>query len=76
MLKARNGDMPGITMITRMDCDARRGMSENAASRVISWLLVLTGVAVLIAGNVWLWTHYGAAIFFETIRAGLVGCVS
>jgi len=43
--------------------------------RPILWPLILTGAAVLAAGNVWLWTHYGAAVFFETIRAGLAGCV-
>ena len=30
--------------------------------------------AILLAATVALWAHYGTAIFFETIRAGLVAC--
>ena len=28
----------------------------------------------VLAGTIALWAHYGTAIFFETIRAGLVAC--
>jgi len=31
-------------------------------------------VAVIFAGTGLLWAHYGAAVFFETIRAGFVAC--
>ena len=31
-----------------------------------------TGPAL--AGTVLLWAHYGATVFFETIRAGLTAC--
>ena len=38
-------------------------------------LLAAAAVAgVLLAGTVMLWAHYGTAVFFETIRAGLVAC--
>jgi hypothetical protein len=30
--------------------------------------------AVLLAGSVLLWAHYGTTVFFETIRAGFVAC--
>jgi hypothetical protein len=31
-------------------------------------------IGLVLAGTIALWAHYGAAIFFETIRAGLVAC--
>jgi hypothetical protein len=31
-------------------------------------------VAAVLAGTVLLWAHYGATVFFETIRAGFVAC--
>jgi hypothetical protein len=38
-------------------------------------LLAVAGiVGVLLAGTVVLWAHYGTAVFFETIRAGLIAC--
>lgn len=30
--------------------------------------------AVLLLGALALWLHYGAAVFFETIAAGIAGC--
>jgi hypothetical protein len=33
-----------------------------------------SAVALVLAGTVLLWAHYGAAVFFETIRAGFVAC--
>ena len=38
--------------------------------------LILTGAAagLALAGTAWLWADFGAAVFFETIRAGLVMC--
>jgi hypothetical protein len=37
-------------------------------------LLIAAIVGLLLAGTVGLWAHYGTAVFFETIRAGLVAC--
>jgi hypothetical protein len=38
-------------------------------------LLAAAGiVGILLAGTVALWAHYGTAVFFETIRAGLIAC--
>ncbi len=37
------------------------------------WLAIGLGVSLLVA-TLLLWAHYGAAVFFETIRAGFVAC--
>ena len=31
-------------------------------------------VVIALAGTGGLWLHYGTAVFFETIRAGFIGC--
>ena len=54
-------------------------MSENAANADIwphraALFLVAAVVGAIMAGTIALWAHYGTAIFFETIRAGLVAC--
>ena len=38
--------------------------------------LWLAGAVVVVAlsGTVMLWAHYGATVFFETIRAGFAAC--
>jgi hypothetical protein len=38
--------------------------------------LLVAGAAGVLAllGTVLLWAHYGATVFFETIRAGLAAC--
>ena len=54
-------------------------MSGNAANadtlpHRAALLLVAAVIGAILAGTVALWAHYGTAIFFETIRAGLVAC--
>jgi len=54
-------------------------MSEtlpNAASRRISWPLVAVGLAfgAMLAIACALWVHYGTAVFFEIMRAGIAAC--
>ena len=51
-------------------------MPETIAPRAPLRPLIVAGVvvAVALAGTVLLWAHYGATIFFETIRAGFVAC--
>ncbi|HLN40259.1 MAG TPA: hypothetical protein VK337_20940, partial [Xanthobacteraceae bacterium] len=53
-------------------------MPETVAPRSpsLSRPLLLAGVAVALAllGTVMLWAHYGATVFFETIRAGFAAC--
>jgi hypothetical protein len=51
-------------------------MRESFAPPVISRPLIVAGAVIVlaVAGTVWLWSQYGTTIFFETIRAGFVGC--
>ena len=51
-------------------------MSETAAPRLLTRPVLLGGAAVALAlgGTALLWAHYGATVFFETIRAGLAAC--
>lgn len=38
-------------------------------------LLGLTALgAVVVAGTIALWAHYGSTVFFEMIRAGFIAC--
>ncbi len=32
-------------------------------------------VAVLVAGAIMLWAHYGTAVFYEMIAAGIASCL-
>ena len=36
--------------------------------------LVTAVVVLLLAGTVALWAHYGTAVFYETILAGIAAC--
>jgi hypothetical protein len=48
---------------------------SSAEPRRVMPVLLLAGVmALLLAASGALWAHYGTAVFFETIRAGLVAC--
>jgi hypothetical protein len=51
-------------------------MPETVATRPMSRPLLVAAVAVALAlaGTILLWAHYGAAVFFETIRAGFAAC--
>ncbi len=51
-------------------------MPQTVVPRVTSWPLIAAGMlaALALASTVLLWTHYGTAVFFETIRAGFVAC--
>ena len=51
-------------------------MPEIVAPRLPSrpLLVAAASAAVMFGGAVLLWAHYGATIFFETIRAGFVAC--
>ena len=39
-----------------------------------SIVLAAAVTGLVLAGTIALWAHYGTAIFFETIRAGLIAC--
>jgi hypothetical protein len=51
---------------------------ESYAPRLtsISRPVLFAGAAAMAAAGVtfWLWAHYGATVFFETIRAGFAAC--
>jgi hypothetical protein len=32
------------------------------------------GALAMLAASAWLWAQYGAALFFEIMRAGFAGC--
>jgi len=51
-------------------------MPETASPHPLTRLLLVAGgiAALLLAATVLLWAHYGATVFFETIRAGFVAC--
>jgi hypothetical protein len=47
----------------------------NAAAPHRGAIVLAAGVTGLVlAGTTALWAHYGTAVFFETIRAGLIAC--
>jgi len=49
---------------------------DSAAPHSLSrpLLAIAALVAIALGGTLWLWAHYGTAVFFETIRAGFVAC--
>jgi hypothetical protein len=50
-------------------------MSEAVVPRRTLPILLVAGLlGVVFAGTAALWLHYGTAVFFEMIRAGLVAC--
>jgi hypothetical protein len=51
-------------------------MPDAATTRLTlrTTLAIAATCAVLLAGSVLLWAHYGTTVFFETIRAGFVAC--
>ena len=38
-------------------------------------MVVAATIGILLAGTVALWAHYGTAVFFETIAAGIAACL-
>jgi hypothetical protein len=51
-------------------------MRETVAPPSMSRSLLIAAAASIVAvmATVVLWAHYGATVFFETIRAGFVAC--
>jgi hypothetical protein len=43
-----------------------------APRAIVTGIALLTGV--LIAGTLALWAHYGTAVFFEIVAAGIAAC--
>jgi hypothetical protein len=38
-------------------------------------LLIAAVLGILVAGSVALWAHYGTAVFYEMIVAGIAACL-
>ena len=49
-------------------------ISDAIAPRRAAIVIAAGALGLVLAGTVALWAHYGTAIFFETIRAGLIAC--
>ena len=49
-------------------------MSNAVAPRRGAIALAAGAMGLVLAGTIALWTHYGTAVFFETIRAGFIAC--
>lgn len=45
----------------------------RSAGSAVAIMLAAAGAAILVAASA-LWFHYGTAVFFETIAAGIAGC--
>lgn len=54
------------TSATTGDRDARRRATVLA--------VVLGGMGLILAGALLLWAHYGTAVFFEMVAAGIAAC--
>jgi len=61
--RLRDRDMPEDASISSADVSRRSAV-----------LLVAAAAGLMLAGTIALWAHYGTAVFFETIRNGLVAC--
>jgi hypothetical protein len=51
---------------------AELASAPNSSLRSLVWGAVAAGV--LLAAAIVLWAHYGSAVFFEMIRAGIAMC--
>jgi hypothetical protein len=52
--------------------EAHAGSSTRLSGPLVAIAVV---VAVLLAGTAVLWAHYGTAVFYEMIVAGLAACL-
>jgi hypothetical protein len=48
--------------------------TESPAARRAGFVLAAGAGGAVLAATIALWAHYGTAVFFETIRTGLVAC--
>ena len=65
-------DNPDRTYVMPMPDDI--SISDAIAPRRAAIAIAAGALGLVLAGTVALWAHYGTAIFFEMIRAGLVAC--
>ena len=38
-------------------------------------IIIAAAIGILLAGTVALWAHYGTAVFYEMIAAGIAACL-
>jgi hypothetical protein len=57
-----------------MDMPEDISISDAIAPRRAAIVFAAGALGLVLAGTVALWAHYGTAIFFETVRAGLMAC--
>jgi hypothetical protein len=58
-----------------MQEEDKAAMRETVAPPSMSRSLLIAAAAIVaVMATVVLWAHYGATVFFETIRAGFVAC--
>ncbi|HEY7245882.1 MAG TPA: hypothetical protein VH678_18590 [Xanthobacteraceae bacterium] len=54
-------------------------MSETVSTQTRrlsrSLAIVAAGAGMLLAGTLALWAHYGSAVFYEMIAAGIAACL-
>jgi hypothetical protein len=65
-------DNPDRSYVMAMPEDL--SISDTVAPRRAAIVIAAGALGLVLAGTVALWAHYGTAIFFEMIRAGLVAC--
>ena len=65
-------DNPDRTYV--MDMPEDLSISDAVVPRRAAIVIAAGALGLVLAGTVALWAHYGTAIFFEMIRAGLVAC--
>jgi hypothetical protein len=73
----RDATMPDATMPDSTMPDTTMADTMAAPTPGFSRpLAVVTAVVViLLVGTVVLWAHYGTAVFYETILAGIAACI-
>ena len=59
-----------------IDCEQRTDnkLAKSEPEETDAFALVTAAVVLLLAGSVALWAHYGTAVFYETILAGIAAC--
>ena len=54
-------------------------MSEMASASAHRFsrplVIIAAGIGMLLAATLALWAHYGSAVFYETILAGIAACL-
>jgi hypothetical protein len=50
-------------------------VSATTSSHPRPLIIIAAAVGILLAGTVALWAHYGTAVFYEMIVAGIAACL-